>query len=81
MGKKETKIVKKSQKWEKRKHTQPCSSEELFFAEKNGFRRGKISVVNMVLLVLIRFLYPLPAWKVFLFEARKVLQKIFLRWW
>ena len=33
----------------------------------------------MVLLVFIGFLYP-PAWKVF-FEARKVLQKIFFRWW
>ena len=32
----------------KRKHTPPCSSAELFFAEKNGGHRGKISVVDMV---------------------------------
>ena len=31
----------------KRKHTPPCSSAELFFAEKNGVHRGKISVVDM----------------------------------
>ena len=50
----------------KRKHTPPCSSAELFFAEKNGGHRGKISVVDMVFLVCIGFLYPPPAWKVFL---------------
>ena len=48
----------------KRKHTPPCSSTELFFAEKNGVHRGKISVVDMVFLVFIGFLYPPPAWKV-----------------
>ena len=33
---------------------------------KNGGHRGKISVVDMVSLVSIGFLYPPPAWKVFL---------------
>ena len=33
---------------EKRKHTPPCSSAELFVAEKNGGHRGKISVVDML---------------------------------
>ena len=42
----------------------PCSSEELFFAEKNGGHRGKISVVDMVFLVFIGFLYRPPVWKV-----------------
>ena len=50
----------------KRKRTPPCSSAELFFAEKNGVYRGKISVVDMVFLGFIGFLYPPPAWKVFL---------------
>ena len=35
--------------WEIRKHTPPCSSAELFFAEQKGGHRGKISVVDMVL--------------------------------
>ena len=50
----------------KRKHTPPCSSAELFFAEKNWVHRGKISVVDMVFLVFIGFLYPPLAWKVLL---------------
>ena len=50
----------------KRKRTPPCSRAELFFAEKNGVYRGKISVVDIVFLVFIGFLYPPPAWKVFL---------------
>ena len=54
----------------KRKHTPPCSSTELFFAEKNGGHRGKISVVDMVFLVFIGFGYPPPAWKVFLFGQK-----------
>ena len=65
----------------KRKHTPPCSSAELFFAEKHGVRRGKISVVDMVFLVFMGFLYPPPAWNVFHFVPRKVLQKILFRWW
>ena len=53
----------------------PCSSEELFFAERNGGHKGKISVVvAMVLVVFIGFLYLPPAWK-FFFEAKKVLQR------
>ena len=51
---------------EKRKHTPPCSSAELFFAEKYGGHRGKISVVDMVFLVLIGFSYPPLTWQVFL---------------
>ena len=50
----------------KRNHTPPCSSAELFFAEKNGAHKGKNSVVDMVVLVFIGFLCPPPAWKVFL---------------
>ena len=51
----------------KRKHTPPCSSAELFLAQKNGgVNRGKISVVDMAFLVFIGFLYLPPAWKVFL---------------
>ena len=38
----------------KRRHTPPCSSAELFFAEKKGVHRGKISVVDMVFLVFYR---------------------------
>ena len=54
----------------KRKHTPPCFSAELFFAEKNGGHRGKISVVDMVFLVFIGFLYRPPAWKVFLWGQK-----------
>ena len=39
---------------------------ELFFAEKNGGHRGKISVVDMVFLVFVGILYPPQTWKVFL---------------
>ena len=61
----------------KRNHTPPCSSAELFFAEKNGVHRGKISVVDMLFLVFIGFLYPPPAWKVFL-SGQKSSPKDFL---
>ena len=54
----------------KRKHTPPCSRAELFFAGKNGFHRGKISVVDMAFLAFIGFWYPPPAWKVFLFGQK-----------
>ena len=54
----------------KRKHTPPCPREELFFAEKMGGHRGKISVVDMEFLVFIGFLYPPPAWKVFLWGQK-----------
>ena len=33
---------------EKESNAPPCSSAELFFAEKIGVHRGKISVVDMV---------------------------------
>ena len=65
---------------EKKRHTPPCPSKELFFAERNGGHRGKISVVDMVFLVCSGFLYSPLAWKTF-FQARKVVQKIFCRWW
>ena len=65
----------------KRKHTPPCSSEFFFFAGKNGGHRGKISVVDMILGGFVGFFYPPPVWKVSLFEARKVPQKIFFWWW
>ena len=61
----------------KRKHTPPCSSAELFFAEKNGVHRGKISVVDMAFLIFIGFLYPPLAWKVFL-SGQKSSPKDFL---
>ena len=64
----------------KKNHTPPCSSAELFFAEKNGVHRGKISVVDMVFLVFIGFCIHHRPGK-FFFAARKVLQKIFFRWW
>ena len=56
----------------KRNHTPFCSSEELFFAERNGGGRGKISVVDVASLV-----FGLEI----VFEARKVFQKMFFRWW
>ena len=54
----------------KRKHTPPCSSAELFFTENDGGHRGKILVVDMAFLVFIGFLYPPPAWKVFLWGQK-----------
>ena len=51
--------------------------QNFFFAEKNGVHRGKISVVDMVFLVFIGFLYPPPAWKVFL-SGQKSSPKDFL---
>ena len=58
----------------KRKHTPPCSSPGLFFAKQNGHRR-KISVVDMVFLVFIGFLYPPPAWKVFALRPEKFFKR------
>ena len=55
----------------KRKHTPPCSSAELFFAEKMGSTEGKISVVDMVFLVFMGFLYPPPAWESFSLRPEK----------
>ena len=48
----------------KRNRTPPCSSEELFFAERNGGNRQKISVADVVSLVFIGFLCRPPAWKI-----------------
>ena len=48
-----------------------------FLCRKNGVHRGKISVVDMVFLVFIGFLYPPPAWKVFL-SGQKSSPKDFL---
>ena len=65
----------------KREHTPPCSSAELFFAEKNGGHKEKISVVDMVFpFFLGGFGIHHRRGKLF-FEARKVPQKIFFRWW
>ena len=58
----------------------PAPVQNFSLQKEEGAHRGKISVVDMVFLVFIGFLYPPPAWKVF-FEARKVLLKIFFRWW
>ena len=65
----------------KRKHTPPCSSEELFVAEKKWGHRGKIAVVDMVFLVSYRVFCIHHRPGKFLFEARKVLQMISFRWW
>ena len=50
-----------------------------FLCRKNGVHRGKISVVDMASLVFIG-LFVSTTGK-FFFEARKVVQKIFFRWW
>ena len=44
----------------------PAPVQNFSLQKKNGVHRGKISVVDMALLVFIGFLYPPPAWKVFL---------------
>ena len=62
----------------KRKHAPPCSSEELFFAEKKGGHRGKISVVDMALLVFIGFFVINRRPGKFFCEARKSSPKDFL---
>ena len=59
----------------KRKHTPPCSSAELFFAERNGGHREKMSVVDMAFLVFIGCSYP-TGLNVFLWGQRSS-QKIF----
>ena len=66
--------------WETSNHTPPCSSAELVFAEKKWGPQRKDFGGRYGFPGFYRALYPPPAWKVF-FEARKVLQKIFFRWW
>ena len=63
--------------WEKEAihHSAPVRNFSLPKRKKGG-HRGKISVVAMVFLVFIGFLYPPLSWKN-VFEARKVFQKIF----
>ena len=62
---------KKPQILGKRKHAPTCSSEELFLAEKNGGHTGKISVVALVFLVFVGFLFLPPAWKAFSLRPEK----------
>ena len=64
-----------------RKHTPPCSSEELFFAEKGGGRsRGKISVVDVLSRSFLGVFVSTTGLEKVCFEGRKVLQKIVFRW-
>ena len=57
----------------KRNHTPPCSSAELFFADKMGSTEERFRWWIWVFLAFIGLLYPPPAWN--------VLQKIFSWWW
>ena len=53
--------------WEKETVHRPAPVQNFSLQKKkNGVHRGKISVVDMAFLVFIGFLYPPPAWKVFL---------------
>ena len=61
----------------KRKHTLPCSSAELFFAEKMGPLRKDFGG-GYGFLVFIGFLYPPPAWKVFLWGQKSSPKDFFL---
>ena len=51
--------------WEKESIHRPAPAQN-FSLQKKGCPLRKISVVDTVVLVLIGFLYPPPAWKVFL---------------
>ena len=65
----------------KRKHTPPCSSAELFFAEKKwGPTRGKISVVDMGFPGFHRVFVSTTDLESFSFEARKFPKRFFFRW-
>ena len=64
--------------WEKESIHRPAPVHSL--QEENGVHRGKILVVAMALLVFVAFLYPPPAWKVFLWD-QKSSPKDFFRWW
>ena len=50
----------------KKAYTALLQSRTFLFAERNGGHRRKISVVDMAFLIFLGFLYPPPAWKVFL---------------
>ena len=52
--------------WEKESIHRPAPAQNFSLQKKNGVHRGKTSVADMVFLVFIGFLYPPPAWKVFL---------------
>ena len=56
--------------WKKRAYTALLQC-RTFLCRKNGVHRGKISVVDMVFLVFIGFLYPPLAWKVFYLQPEK----------
>ena len=62
----------------KSKHTPPCSSEELFFAEKNRGHRRKISVVDMAFLGFCRGFLPTTGLESFPLRPEK-LSKILFR--
>ena len=55
---------------EKESIHRPAPVQNFSLPKKNGGHRGKISVVDMVFLVFIGFLYPPPAWKVFLWGQK-----------
>ena len=63
----------------KRDHTPPCSSEELFFAERKGVTKEHFRGFHGCLRVFASTTGP-PAQEVFP-EASKVFQMIFFRWW
>ena len=65
----------------KRKHTPPCSSAELVFAEKNEGYREKTSVVDMVFLVFRGILYPTTGLESFSLRPEKFPKMMFFRWW
>ena len=54
------------QNWGKESIHRLAPVQNFSLPRKNGVHREKISVVDMVFLVFIGFLYPPPAWKVFL---------------
>ena len=66
--------------WEKETVHRPAPVQNFSLQKKMGSTEERSRWFDMVFLVFIEFLYPPPAWKVF-FPARKVLQKIFFRWW
>ena len=66
--------------WEKGRIHRPAPVQNLSLQKKMGATEERFRWWIWSPWFFIGFLYPPPAWKVF-FEARKVLQKIFFRWW
>ena len=56
--------------WEKEAVHHPAPVQNFSLQEKKGVHKGKISVTDVVFLVFIGFLYPPPAWKVFLWGQK-----------